>query len=218
MSFSINSRLLATLSVMTLAGASVQAQTTVHDSFGPGNTFSPFLGWDVKGSAVPNGPVSFGAVFTPSSSGFLSDITIALSNKSGTNNAHVFLREANSLPGALSNPIIEQWVISTLPTFSGALFAPPVLTSVSNPFLDMSKSYFLYTLETGDQINYWHENITGETGTQIASTDNTQFSNFPSNSTGAYSVRVNSNAGDAGHRSVSPSAASAWLFCGRKAT
>ena len=78
---------------------------TVFDNFGPGNTFQTSIGWTESGPTSSVGTASQGEGFTPSSTGLLSSIDIALGHVSGTNDAHLFL--ADGVPGTLGTNTLE---------------------------------------------------------------------------------------------------------------
>jgi hypothetical protein len=198
MSFFINSPSfirLAALGTIALASISAQAQTTVFSTFGPGNSFSQTDGWFISGP-TSGYPILAGLeVFRPLSSGYLFDIMLPLVHYGGaanTNEAHVFLSEANALPGMPTMPVLESWVVRNLPQYRTNI-TPSVLTSVNNPFLDASKDYFLYSRETGSQWNTWNYYNNSNQRNHYLSYNNGAYDLQPGAVSGAYSVRVNSS-------------------------
>ena len=60
------------------AVASPVNATIVFDNFGPGNSYIANTGWDIAGPASMVGTAVSAMQFSPSSSGFFSELTIAL--------------------------------------------------------------------------------------------------------------------------------------------
>lgn len=169
----MHAKLALTLVLVTIALSGASAQTTVYNNFGPGYTYDMDFGWQQSGPSSIAGTSSVGIIFSPSASGQLFDFTLALGSAGGTNEANFFLREASSVPGTLTHPILENWTIKNLAPYAtgGGI---KTLTSVANPFLDASKSYIFYGQETGDQYNGWMWNNQSVNG-YIFSTDNTTY-------------------------------------------
>ncbi len=176
---------LAALCALLPIGSAVSAQVIVHDNFGASDTFDMTSGMTQSGPKSALGTISQGMGFTPSVSGALSDLTVAIGHFDGTNDAHLFLSDgATDIPGAT----LEAFTLTSLPAF-GSAFTPETLTSTLHPMLTAGKTYYLYEKETGDEANAWNFNTTGETNV-IYSEDNATYAAYNDSSSGAYRVRV----------------------------
>jgi hypothetical protein len=167
---------------LSLSIKSANAQT-VFDSFGPGDTFDTSIAYLID----PIG--SLGFMFTPSFSGPLSSISIALSdNSSVVNSVDVFLTDS-SAPGTLPNTL-ESWSLAGLPNYSVA-YTPSLLASVAHPILTAGTTYTLYAKSTGDMT--WNRNTLGMTGNYVFSSNGTNFGAGSGLAQGAFRVNLASS-------------------------
>ena len=138
---------LVCLATSTLAGV------TVYNNFGDDNGGFDFqfdAGWTVAGNALPcqygQGGVEQAFLFTPSSSGKLSDIWVALyavSNAPELDQVRVAIARNVNDAFPLSADILEQWTVSSFGT-SDAWFTPQHLVSVAKPALSVQSSYWVW--------------------------------------------------------------------------
>src|SRR5438874_1245878 len=85
-----------------LAAGPARAQMVVFDNFGPANTYQPNLGWAITGPTNANGQFTQGEQFTPSGTGALTSIDIAMGLEQVPNHFDLFLaNDAAGLPGAV---------------------------------------------------------------------------------------------------------------------
>jgi hypothetical protein len=164
------------LAATSLFSKTAQGQV-VFDNFGPGNVFS--RGFYIEsGTSSLLGIQSTGMGFTPSASGYLSSIDIALQFAQivgFTNDAHLFL--ANGVPSVNGTTTLEAFALIDLPLLgrNGGNTAFDTLTSIAHPLLMAGQTYYLYEVETGGEVNGWHFNSIGAQGPVIGSTDNTNY-------------------------------------------
>ena len=165
---------------------SIAQGQVVFDNFGPGNTFNTRIGWTETGPSSGIGFASSqGEAFTPSATGQLSSIDIALTHVDGTNDAHLFL--SNGIPGVAGTTTLETFTLVGLPAFGSTGVA--TFSSALQPLLSAGSTYFLYEVETGNEWNAWNENSIGETGAHISSENNSAYSST-SRTQGTFRVTI----------------------------
>ena len=158
-----------------------------YDDFGPSDAFLPQTIWVVSGATSAYGsPVTEAMQFTSAASGSLSTIKIAQGFISGTNSFTVSLLADNAnAPGAT----LESFSLTNahqLP--DNNVYAPEVLTSLSNPTLAAGTNYWVQVVPSDINSNTyggWNQNSTGVTG--LFSYNGTQYPNF---TLGAFAVNV----------------------------
>ena len=92
------------------------ALTTFYSDFGPGDTYYQSGGYSVAGASTPSTYSAWGAQFTASSSGALSQIDLALTSNEiavtgnfEPSSANVYLyNDASGSPGGHSNRILDR--------------------------------------------------------------------------------------------------------------
>jgi len=140
----------AILVVLLSAASQAEAAVIVYDNFGPangGNDYDTASGWGVQ-----TGPPSFnnftvGDTFTPSTTGTLSDITVALEFIQGVNAATVSLRaDTGGVPGA----VLESWTVSSLPPADGTFHTPTTVSDVTNVPLNAGTHYWVVIAATAN--------------------------------------------------------------------
>lgn len=153
------------------------AQTVAYNNFGSGNSFSNSSGWDLE----TFGATSFGFTFTPSVSGTLTGIDVAIGYFGGVNGGvQVLLSTSPSfptLPSSIAPPSpLETWTLSgALPTWN-TNFAPQALASVNKPSLSAGTVYFIYAKTlVGGSWNRWQFNMTGDVAPSIRSNNNSTY-------------------------------------------
>lgn len=115
---------------------------TVFDNYDTGMTFD----YNTGGGFGSQSDTQTGMVFTPSQSGYLSDLYVSASNYSGTGDAMFILyNQIEGRPG----DILETFRLSTLPDFN-TVFSPQHINASGTTFLDSAVSYWL----VASQPNY----------------------------------------------------------------
>lgn len=151
----MRSRLFALATCLTLA-ASAHAQV-LKSNFGPGDSFNAGTSYVIVGTGSFISYQAISVTFVPSATAPLGSVDLGANRNLGTNSYVISLSVDNGgQPGAL----LESWT-TTLPG-SGVVTS---LTSVVNPLLDSSTTYWL-TLEAGapNAFGGWAFNDQGDTG------------------------------------------------------
>jgi hypothetical protein len=138
-----------------LAGLAA-ANITVYDNFGPGNggfDYNWGLGWTVAGEDVPN---QFGVeqafLFTPSDSGPVSDIWVAMwyvPLDAGVDEVVVRLAENTNGSYPLLADVMQEWTISDFEDWS-AWSPPHHLVGDGGSILEAGTSYWLWAAPAND--------------------------------------------------------------------
>ena len=127
----------------------------LFNNFGPGHSFDTNSGWTIgNGSAYDNAGYSQGLQFTPSLSGTLGTIEVALFSRSGSVVNASLMTDNNDQPGSL----IEQFTFSGI-TGVAAIYSAP---SVAKPTLTVG-TYYWFVVTAPDPINDffgWDRNLT----------------------------------------------------------
>jgi len=152
------------------AASSAGAQIVVFDNFGAGNAYNIALGW---AEGTVSGTDYFqGAQFSPSASGTLDKIELALSLDSGTNSAKVYLvGDSSGQPN--TGDVLESWTTTSMGQF-GNNNPPLVFPSVAHPMLSNGTPYWIYVDATGHNpptSAVWNFNNTGGNGNHAMSTN-----------------------------------------------
>jgi len=182
------------LVLVLLAAPVVSHADTIYGNFGAGNSYNCCSGWTVSGSSSTVGAVVVSAeAFTPSSSYDLTQILIAISNVSGTNQAYVTLNadSGSDTPGTM----IESWSLSGLPNF-GTNNSPETLTSSPGVLLTSGTQYWIVVWPdnsglTSDTWDAWNNNSLSPTpasGTFSQSNDGVTWPTGFSDTQGAFEV------------------------------
>ncbi len=124
------------------------ASVSTYNTFGqPGNTYNAGAGWLVNGSAHPPQPyVGEAFAFTPSVSGYLSQLNLAISSLGSdlsNNLASVFVAANNNL-GNVPGTTLESFLNLTCPGPFGANNPILSLTSTQHPILWAGNTYWLF--------------------------------------------------------------------------
>src|SRR5207253_1021749 len=116
------------------------AQMVVFDNFGPANTYQPNLGWAITGPTNANGQFTQGDQFTPSGTGALTSIDIAMGLEQVPNHFDLFLaNDAAGLPGA----VLESFSVKDAMEDFGNTDPPITLNSAAHPVLTSGTPYWL---------------------------------------------------------------------------
>ena len=139
------------------AASQLRADPVVFSNLGAGESYIGVCtcGWGVGNSwygsvAVP---------FTPSVSGDLSQILVALANF-GTNNGTLELVDNNA--GAPTGSVLESWAVAGLPSLNSASTIQPsqTFTSTAPVFLSSGTQYWILAETPSEFI--WMPNVLGE--------------------------------------------------------
>ena len=137
--------------------ASVHAQVTVYNSFGPGNSYDTSTSWVVQGASVSGGYHGQAQAFTPTVSGDLSSIELATQNFGGSDLSNFFIAQDNGsgVPGT----ILESFNNTANP--NGLL----IINSIVDPFLQAGTQYWLCDEPaTATSDNAWYFNNQNQIG------------------------------------------------------
>jgi len=152
MTFKISMAALA--AVGALAGGSAQA-AVVYSNFGPGYDFNR-----TSPAYHSHSAITPGMVFTSGVEADVNEISIALANITGANNAVVSLWTKD-----LSTQL-GSWTVSTVPdNRPNTPYAPVKISGISGIHLNAGAQYVLFAAGPGNSYNYWLYNNTGATGT-----------------------------------------------------
>jgi hypothetical protein len=130
---------------------SARADTEVYDTFGAGDDYNPSTGWAVGIFGLVQG-----AQFSPTSSGTLTGIDLALSHVSGPShvvNLQLFADDGSNAPGAL----LDSFSTSTTADF-GTCCSFLTVESTAGPFLTGGAFYWIIASGTSDSNNAWNFN------------------------------------------------------------
>jgi len=136
------------------SGRDAPAETTVFNSFGPGDTCDLSVGWAVKGEA--GGYRGQAEWFVPTTSGNLSSIAVAIHPSSGSGHSHYSVALDNhGIPGA----VLERFANAPNVAEPNRAFAPLTLNSLLHPPLLRGMKYWLCA-EPADRMtsNVWQYN------------------------------------------------------------
>jgi hypothetical protein len=140
---------------------------TVYNNFGPGNDgFEVYTGWSWMIAGVGSGfdPVQNAQWFSPSDSGPLSDIYIALRRVIPPyKDMFVRLCANNNFEPPTEANVVEEWLVNpaTLP-FAGSQGAPAHLVSALQPTLEAGQSYVIWVGFDNNGNGAWAPNIFNE--------------------------------------------------------
>jgi hypothetical protein len=149
------SYLIAAVSILLLAAANgVRADVIAYSSFGPGNggnDYNTGLGWTV-GNDFSGDNIAVGESFTPSQTGTLSKIVVALQFVAGTNAGTISLRaDAGGVPGA----VLESFNVGSLPTDDGAFHTPTTVNDALNVPLVAGTTYWVVASASATDSLAW---------------------------------------------------------------
>jgi hypothetical protein len=129
------------MSALFFLNASAQA-AVVYDNFGSGMSFDVTNGQGLGSKSDGE----YGLSFTPSESGYVSRLTVAVSSYSGAGEVIFSLYDDNlGKPGT----VLESFGLSNLPDYESS-FSPQIMTASGTTYLDSSQPYWLI----GSQPNH----------------------------------------------------------------
>jgi len=155
----------AVAAVCALAGGSAQA-AVIYSNFGPG------YGFDHASHAYhTHSATSPGMVFTSSVDAYVSEISVAVANITGANNA-VF-----SLWTKDRTTKLGSWAVSAIPDRlpTTGTYAPVRITGINGVHLNAGAEYVLFAEGPGNSYNYWLYNNIGATGTYTSNRANSGY-------------------------------------------
>lgn len=139
------------------AGSRPATAQVVYDNFGPEDAYQTGIGWTIAGPLSVN--YQQGSQFTPTGSGQLSTIEIAMNLFEGPNHFDMFLHaDTGGSPGAL----LESWSVDDAMGPFGDWNPPVVLSSVVHPMLASGTPYWLIGANIGTSWAAWMWNSTGD--------------------------------------------------------
>jgi hypothetical protein len=141
----------ACLSVLLAVATSARADIIVYNNFGAGDSYQTSVGWTV-GNDFSGDNIAIGETFTPSTTGTLSRIVVALNYAFGTNAATISLQaDAGGVPGA----VLESFSVSNLPPLDGNYQTPTTVTDATNAALVAGTPYWVVASTTTDSSLGW---------------------------------------------------------------
>ena len=148
---------------LALGSASASAATVVFDNFGAEDTYNPYSSSPLSGKHSTIGEYEYGWAFTPSASGFLSDVWAAAGLVNGENNVTFTLQASvGGVPGDVlwSN----QWLNAMGPLGN---MNPPLHWSGNGPLLEAGAEYYL--VGSGGDTTWagWNANSIGAQGVWV---------------------------------------------------
>jgi hypothetical protein len=168
MMINIFSKCVIGMSALFFLNASAQA-AVVYDNFGSGMSFDASTGQGVGGQADGE----YGLSFTPSESGYVSRLTVAVSSYPGAGEVVFSLYDDNlDEPGT----VLESFALSNLPDFESS-FSPQIMTASGTTYLNSSQPYWLIASQPNHpDIAAWQSSTVSK-DTLIAFRD-TQFTSW----------------------------------------
>lgn len=156
----------------------------IYNNLGAGDTYNSCIGWNVS---EPGGGGSFTSAmsFTPSSSAQVTQIDVALSHISGTNNATIELARDDG--GGIPGTVLGSWSVSGQPAFGTCCGLTTVYTGVIP--VGAGRTYWVVAIAgpngANDTDDRWNWNTTGATGGDFYAPPNWYMYGNP---TGAFDV------------------------------
>ena len=147
------------IALLGVTAGTAHATSITYNNFGSGNggnSYTQGIGWTIN---IPNAET-----FTPSTSGTLASIVLALEYLGpGTNAGSVSVdADAGGTPGS----VLESFAVSNLPPFDGGFHTPLTLTDTVNLTLMAGTPYWIVTSAASSSTLVWNLNSIGATGTR----------------------------------------------------
>jgi len=139
----------------------------VYNNFGTGNggfEYETSMSWLIAGFFTGFNYVEQAQTFTPSESGYLSDIHLGLMVAFLFNEGTIKLTpDLGGLPS--EDDVLESWVVYDLPSNGGGEPRPATqLLSVEHPYLTAGQTYWIWISAVNGSSAAWGENVTGAIG------------------------------------------------------
>lgn len=178
----------AALALCLASTSGARSDFVVYNNFGASDAYNTNVSWTVGNPGTGQNFVP-GDSFTPTQSGTLSKIVIALEWISGPNTGTVSLEaDAGGLP---SGTVLESFSVSSLPPFDGSFHTPLTLTDTINAPLVAGTTYWIVASTTAGSLLGWNENSTSATGSHAESSDGGSTWSTSTNTQGAFRVTEN---------------------------
>jgi hypothetical protein len=138
----------------------------IHNNFGPSYGYNCCTGWTASESGSAPGLYRAANAFVPATSAWVTQIDVALSNNSGTNNATISLASDN---GGVPGTILGSWSVANQPHF-GSLSCCVVATVHTSRMIPLGAGgQFWLIVDGGPNVanntwDAWNWNTTGDTG------------------------------------------------------
>lgn len=213
-------RLVATAATcLFLIWASPSAFATAFFSdFGPGGTYGAGGGYSISGSNAWNLTYSaWGAQFTSSSSGTVTQIDLALTNNAGSGNVNVYLYGDSS--GSPASSAIGSWTVAAAGQFGSTNNTVVTIPGISGVNLVAGTSYWLLLAPVdagGSLFDAWNVNSLSPLalGNLVGFSDPTQITSSPSQTVSDQTLPTFDVLGTADAVSAIPLPATLPLFAG----
>ncbi len=163
-----------------------RASSITYNNFGSGDDYNLTTG-ALTGS-FNGGNVANGQTFTPTTSGTLASLTLALEFIAGTNAGTVSVRAD---AGGTPDGSLESFTVSNLPSFDGNFHTPITLNDTLNLVLTAGTRYWIVVSTAPTNTLAWNLNTTGATGVAQSPDGGTTWSTFGDAPRGALRVTQN---------------------------
>ncbi len=157
----------ALLMVAGMGTALADDPVLAYNNFGPGNggfEYETGMSWLIAGFFTGFYYVEQAQTFTPTESGYLSDIYVGLTVAFVYDEGTIKLAPDLGAPPSDAD-VLESWVVSDLPSNGGGAPRPATqLVSVERPYLTAGQSYWIWISAADGSSAAWGENVTAAHG------------------------------------------------------
>ena len=175
------------LVLLGACGIGTARATVVYDTFGPGFTYNTLGGWTICAGSPVYVDYDQGDAFTPSQSGYVTDVWAALGFVVGDNTMELRLMDdAGCIPGN----VLETWTFTNEMRDFGYNNPPLHAVGSGTTYIDSAHQYWLIASTPGPNTwAAWNENSVGILGQHAIRTAMGGWS-VSSDSTGAFAIAV----------------------------
>jgi hypothetical protein len=181
-------RVLVCAGAVVLCGAYRASATSItYNNFGPANGGD---GYNLTNGVSVTTSQWVAQTFTPSTSGTLASITLALEEPGpGAAGTVSVDADASGHPGG----VLESFAVSNPPPFDNAFHTPLTLNDTLNIPLVAGTPYWIVVSVSNTGFS-WNDNTTGTTGFEVSNNSGTTWSGLVSTTNGAFRVTQNDTA------------------------
>lgn len=176
------------LAMSLAAGAARGDAVVVFDNFQPPNdTFATFSGQLMNNLNSPPRDYDIANAFTPSASGYVSDIWAAFTLQTGSNIVDLWLMsDNNGMPGQ----ILEVWQAVNQMGIRGGFGGPVHFTGDQSTFVQGGQQYWLVSSSPLPTVSWWMHNAVNDFGPVMRRINGGAFSYWSDQRRGAFRVAV----------------------------
>ena len=165
----------------------VEAQV-VYNNFGAGDSYNTATGWTVSTTPIDQ---KVAQQFTPSGTGVLTSIEVAMGLVQGVNHFDLaLLTDSSNTPGS----VIESWSVDNAMGTFGSNNVPIFLASALNPLISVGTPYWIAIGTSTQTWSAWNWNDQGATGLLASGSNGGSFNPPANNTLGAMRVTVRPSA------------------------